>query len=210
MTKLPASQPLRPARLIPLAVLPALLACSPLAHAVDGTITINGEITDSTCKINGKDAPADLLVHLPKISTSAIKNKGDVAGATVFTLKLTDCPSTLTGKVQAHFEPGLTTDYDSGNLYAYTSSDTKTSPANAIPTSLTKANNVEIQLANADGSAITIGAPPSSGGGVTLMNGSGDKKTATLHYMARYYRSSAEAITAGKLVSYVQYSIIYP
>ncbi len=195
------------ARLLPLAL---AMTCPTLAFAVDGTITINGEITDQTCKINGKDAPADLLVHLPKISTSAIKNKGDVAGATVFTLKLTDCPNTLTGKVQAHFEPGLTTDYDSGNLYAYTSSDTKTSPANAIPTGLTKANNVEIQLANADGSAITIGAPPSAGGGVTLMNGSGDKKTATLHYLARYYRSSTEAITAGKLVTYVQYSIIYP
>ncbi len=211
MTKLPASQSLRPARLIPLAVLPALLACSPLAHAVDGTITINGEIIDSTCKINGAAPPADILVTLPKIASTALKSKGDVAGATLFVIALSDCPASLDGKVKAHFEPGPTVDYDSGALHAYTNSSSDIKAAKNIPSvsSLTAVQNVQIQLANPDGSAIKIGAADSKVEGVTLTS-SGDKKAATLRYLARYVKSTDEAITAAKVISYVQYSIVYP
>ncbi|WP_412778657.1 fimbrial protein, partial [Bordetella trematum] len=67
---------LRTARL---GLLTLLLSSVPAAHAVDGTITINGEITDSTCKINGKMPPSNFIVNLPKISTSALKTKGDTA-----------------------------------------------------------------------------------------------------------------------------------
>ncbi|SPU49141.1 fimbrial protein [Bordetella trematum] len=218
MTTPPASLPLRPARLIPLVVLPALLASSPAAHAVDGTITINGEITDQTCKINGSLPPANFIVNLPKISTSALKTKGDTAGATLFTIALSDCPATLTGKVKAHFEPGITTDYDSGTLYAYrpvdgTDTSTTSAPVASIPsrTSATKTNNVQIQLANTDGKAIQIGAEVNTAEGVELKAGGSDgKKSATLNYLARYYKSGNGDITAGKLVTYVMYSIVYP
>ncbi|MCJ9713602.1 type 1 fimbrial protein, partial [Bordetella hinzii] len=67
----------------------------PPAHAVDGTITITGEITDQTCKINGAEPPHNLLVTLPKIGTSAMKNVNDTAGATLFQIRLTDCPEAL-------------------------------------------------------------------------------------------------------------------
>ncbi|SPU49139.1 fimbrial protein [Bordetella trematum] len=206
---------LRTARL---GLLTLLLSSVPVAHAVDGTITINGEITDSTCKINGQTPPADVIVNLPKISTSALKNTGDSAGATAFTLKLTDCPVTLTGEVKAYFEPGITTDYDSGALYAYTpiAVDTSASaPLTGIPsrTGATKANNVEIQLANTDGKPIKIGAPTNMATGVVFSSsGSGDaaRNTATLHYLARYYKSASGDISPGKLVTYVAYSIAYP
>ncbi|MGE8604516.1 fimbrial protein [Bordetella trematum] len=208
---------LRTARL---GLLTLLLSSVPAAHAVDGTITINGEITDSTCKINGKTPPSDVIVNLPKISTSALKNTGDSAGATAFTLKLTDCPTTLTGEVKAYFEPGITTDYDSGALYAYTpiAVDTSTSsstPLTGIPsrTGATKATNVEIQLANTDGKPIKIGAPTNMATGVVFSSsGSGDaaRNTATLHYLARYYKSGSGDISPGKLVTYVAYSIAYP
>ncbi|SPU49137.1 fimbrial protein [Bordetella trematum] len=196
-----------------LACLSLALAPFSTALAVDGTITINGEIIDSTCKINGKNAPVDFIVNLPKISTSALPKKGDVAGATLFVLTLTECPASLSGEVKAHFEPGVTTDYATGNLYAYKETTVKTTAESSIPNdraTAMKAENVEIQLANTDGSAINIGAPDSKAKGATLQNGSDSKKTATLRYLAQYIKSGESAITPGKLVTYVQYSIVYP
>ncbi len=210
MTTPPASLPFRPARLIPLVALPALLTSSPVALAVDGTITINGEITDSTCKINNQTPPSNLIVNLPKISTGALKAKGDFAGATLFTLKLTHCPSTLGGEVKAYFEPGPTTDYDNGALYAYTSTAAVTSAASSIPTGLTKVANVSIQLTNPDGTPIVIGASSNTAAGDELRNGESSTKTATLRYLARYLKSGDGNISSGKLVTYVQYSIVYP
>ncbi|MFQ1062872.1 fimbrial protein [Bordetella trematum] len=188
------------------------MALSPLAHAVDGTITINGEIIDSTCKINGAAPPADILVTLPKIGQTALKNEGDVAGATAFVIALTECPATLSGKVKAYFEPGPTTAYDTGNLYAYTTTEGKTK-ASSIPSdqaSQTQFQKVQIQLANPDSSAIKIGAPDNKATGVELQSGTDGKKSATLRYLARYYKSSSGTITPGKLYTYVQYSIVYP
>ncbi len=190
-----------------LAVAAGLVATPALA--VDGTITITGEIIDSTCKINGADPPAHILVNLPKIATTALKDKGDVAGATVFLIKLTECPTSLTGEVKAHFEPGPTTDYDSGNLYAYVNSTSAAmSKASAIPenqASQTKTSNVEIQLANTDGTPITIGASDSKARGATLAS-----QAATLRYLARYIKSGDGSVGAGRLVTYVNYSIVYP
>ncbi len=182
----------------------------PPAHAVDGTITINGEITDQTCKINSADPPYNLIVNLPKIGTKAIKSINDTAGATPFQIKLTDCPSALNNsKVKAYFEPGATTDYGTGNLVAYSVAAAKTVAVASIPdrTGATVFNNVQIQLANPNGSTIKMGADTASQAAqdVTVAN-----QAATLRYLARYVRTSANAIKAGKLETYVQYSIVYP
>ncbi len=182
------------------------------ALAVDGTITINGEITDQTCKINGVAPPANIWVTLPKISRSALKTKGDVAGATPFQIALTECPATLSGEVRAYFEPGRTTDYGTGNLIAYGISTDITAAASSIPADLgTAKSNVQIQLANIDGSVIRMGSDASTQAarGETLQM-SGATKSATLRYLARYVRTGDTEPEAGKLVSYVTYSILYP
>ncbi|WP_244193973.1 fimbrial protein [Bordetella genomosp. 12] len=180
------------------------------ARAVDGTITINGEIIDQTCKINGKEPPENIRVVLPKISTSALKSVGDTAGATAFTIKLSDCPDSLTGNVKAHFEPGLTTDYANGSLYAYTETTAVTTAASKIPDSPgAKVDNLGIQLANYDGSKITLGTQSPVGVGVPLTANAG-KKEATLRYLASYVKTGTGTIKSGKVVSYVQYSIVYP
>ncbi|MFU1905304.1 fimbrial protein [Bordetella avium] len=185
------------------------MAAAP-AHAADGIVTITGEITDSTCKINGGDPPANIFVALPKISTTALKNVGDTAGATLFTIKLTDCPTSLTGNVKAHFEPGSTTDYANGSLYAYTNVNSVSAAVGSIPSpAAAKVSNLGIQLANPDGSKITIGELP-SGPGEALNAQTDGKKTATLRYLARYVKTGDGVINAGKVVTYVQYSIVYP
>ncbi len=198
---------------------PIRLAClsltlAPLAPAlaVDGTITIDGEITEQTCKINNVTPPADMLVNLPKISTTALKNKGDVAGATLFEIKLTDCPEALSGNVKAYFEPSATVDLTTGNLHAYTNGDSAATIQTKLPdvSSKSKASNVQIQLANADGSTISIGNTDSGAQGVPLTAGTDSKKTATLRYLARYIKTESAAVSAGRIVAYVQYSIQYP
>lgn len=190
------------------------LAAAPAAHAVDGTITINGEITSQTCKINGNLPPHNFIVALPKISASALKALNATAGATVFVLNISDCPSELSGQIKAYFEPGPTTDYDKALLYAYKGSPA-TVAATSIPdrSSAEKAQNVSFQIANIDGSPIKLGAPLAEQGasGQTLVNGSDrSTKAATLRYLVRYIKSGTGDISANKLVSYVQYSLVYP
>ncbi|AZY51350.1 fimbrial protein [Bordetella avium] len=190
------------------------------AHAADGLITITGEITTQTCKINGNTPPYNLLVPLPKISTSALKNTGDTAGSTVFQLKLTECPQALaTQSLSAYFEAGPTVDYATGNLLAYKTDSPPSMAAGSIPTTgLGNSDvfaNMEIQLANADDSAIKIGLPAAdqNSKGVTATEvGSNGNKTAsaTLTYLARYIKTGSGAIAAGKIQTYVQYSIVYP
>ncbi|SAI61696.1 fimbrial subunit [Bordetella trematum] len=199
---------------LPACALTLTLALAAPAGAVDGTITINGEISDATCKINGAEPPYNLVVTLPKISSYALKSPNDYAGATPFTIKITNCPSTLSGQVRAYFEPGVTTDYDNGALYAYTTTTVGTTET-SIPSRVgaSKAEHIAFQLANPDGVAITLGADVTAqtANAATLQTVSGKTtKSATLRYLARYVRTSAGTISAGKLVSYVQYSIVYP
>ncbi|CAM4382565.1 fimbrial protein [Bordetella pseudohinzii] len=190
----------------------AAASLTPAAQAVDGTITITGEIIDTTCKIENQDPPHNLMVTLPKISTKALKDANSTAGATPFTLRITDCPDSLSGSVKLYFEAGPTTDYGTGNLIAYTEA-APANPASSIPdrSNATVFNNVQIQLANLNGSPIMLGKPmeQQAAQGVPLSS-SGSTKQATLRYLARYIRTSTSAITAGKLLTYVQYSVVYP
>ncbi|NNH17993.1 fimbrial subunit [Bordetella trematum] len=202
-----------------LALLGLALGLAPMPLlAADGTITITGEITSQTCKINGAEPPANLLVTLPRISTTALKNTNDVAGATAFQIKLTDCPATLDNKnLKAYFEPGGTVDPATHNLIAYTTTSPPTTAASAIPSTGVGASDtfqsVQIQLTNPDGTIIKAGAPLAEQAvqEVKASKAAGASTAdATLTYLARYVRTSSNAITPGKLHAYVQYSIVYP
>lgn len=73
--------------------------------------------------------------------------------------------------------------------------------------------SVQIQLANLDGSTIRLGEPLATQNvkSVALVTTSGaTTKEATLRYLARYVRISDNALNAGKVLSYVQYSVVYP
>ncbi|WP_289345032.1 fimbrial protein [Acinetobacter baumannii] len=72
------------------------------AQAADGTITINGLVTDKTCDIV-TPAGKDFTVTLPTVSKQTLAVAGDVAGRTPFQIKLANCSE---GKVATYFEPG--------------------------------------------------------------------------------------------------------
>ncbi|MGX4743133.1 fimbrial protein [Providencia rettgeri] len=64
------------------------------ALAADGTIDFTGEIIDQACELAaGSDA---LKVNLGQVSKKALPTAGSTAAATKFTIKLINCPATVT------------------------------------------------------------------------------------------------------------------
>lgn len=175
-------------------ILSALLASAGLmmitsaAHATDGTITINGSILQSTCKING-GTTGDVTVNLPKLRSTALPSVGSVGGRTPFTLALSEC-GTTGGKVGVYFEPGANVDASSGRLTLDAAADT--------------AKGVQINVLNDKQQQIKVGSAGDQNSQLVDIAADG---TATLNYFAEYYAS--DAVTAGTANSKVQYSLVY-
>lgn len=176
--------------LIGLLIASGLLASSGAAMAADGTITIRGAVTDTTCNISVNGGTADATVVLPTVSADTLTAAGDTAGTTPFSIALTGCSGTTLHTASAWFETGSGVDTMTGRL-------------NNIGGS---AENVQIQLLNAAQSPITAGGTPDSTTQndvpVDISPGSG-----ALNYYARYY--AMDASSAGSVASQVDYTIIY-
>lgn len=158
-------------------------------HAADGTITINGLVTDKTCDIV-TPAGKDFTVSLPTVSKSTLSAAGNVAGRTPFQINLANCSA---GKVATYFEPGVNVDFNTGRLL---NADTA------------GAKNINVQLLGSNNLFIPVVAKGASGAQdnsqwITVADGAG----ADLNYYAEYYATGAA--TAGQVKTSVQYSIIY-
>lgn len=165
-----------------LASLGSLLATSAQA-APDGTITINGSVSGTTCTVS--TASATQTLQLNPSSTSTLSEAGKTSGRKPFSFTLTGC-SAGAGAVKARFEKGTNTDDASGQLNLAAGSTAK---------------NVRMRLLNEDDSVIKIG-DDSTIKGVNVVNDS-----ATLNYKVEYFATGiAEAGTAN---SSVTYSLIY-
>lgn len=155
-------------------------------QAADGTITINGLVTDKTCNIV-TPAGKDFTVTLPTVFRQTLAKAGDVAGRTPFQIKLEDCSA---GKVATYFEPGATVDFNTGRL---------------INQAAAGAQNVDVQLLGDNNQVIPVlatGAQANSQWVDVVEGGSAD-----LNYYAEYYATGAS--TAGEVTTSVQYTIIY-
>ncbi|VWC26704.1 fimbrial protein [Burkholderia lata] len=165
----------------------AAAALPTVAHAADGTITINGKIGTQTCTIDGNGTGGkDFSVALPKVSTSSLAAGGSTAGRTPFKIGLKNC-SPATGNVYTHFEPGTTVNSTTGQLF------------NATGT----AKNVEVGLLNGDTSNIGLGKADENSKAVALSNGAAD-----LPYYAQYVATGGAA-GQGTVNTSVMYSIMY-
>ncbi|GHD69943.1 fimbrial protein [Jeongeupia chitinilytica] len=157
------------------------------AHASDGTITINGELTAQTCTISGNGQGNNFTVTLPKVATSVLAAAGSTAGATGFNIALTNC-TPATGNVRTFFEYGSNTLAD-GNL------------KNATGT----ATLVEVQLLNGDMSPIDMSKADGAQNSKIVAINSG---AANLPYAAQY-NSPAGGATAGTVSTTTTYSLSY-
>ncbi len=165
----------------------AAAALPTMAHAADGTITVNGSIGTQTCTIDGNGTGGkDFSVALPKVSTSSLASGGTTAGRTPFKIGLKNC-SPASGKVYTHFEPGTTVNSTTGQLL------------NASGT----AKNVEVGLLNGDTTNIGLGKADEQSKVVELSNGAAD-----LPYYAQYVATGGPA-GQGTVNTSVMYSIMY-
>lgn len=106
--------------IVSLSVLTVLSAASIAANAAStGTITFNGELTDSTCNVDINGQGADGIVNLPTVSVNQLTAAGETTGRTAFNMNLSDCVVGAQGghsKVSAFFQPGTTVDLATGRL----------------------------------------------------------------------------------------------
>jgi len=155
------------------------------AFAADGTITINGLVTDNTCVVTTPEG-GDLTVTLPTVSQTSLATAGTTAGRTPFTLGLSNCE--VGDVVGTYFEPGATVDFATGLL-----------------NNAGDAKNVKVQLVGANNSPIRVLAGPQTNSQfVSVANADG---SADLNYYAEYYATGAAE--AGTVNTSVQYTIIY-
>lgn len=162
------------------------------AFAADGTITINGQITDTTCTISVDGGNTDATVTLPTVSVSSLATTGATAGATPFSISLSGCAGVALNTASTYFEPGTYVDSQTGRLNIHT----------AAPDA---AGNVQVQLLNAERDAIVVGASVANGQNdipVDITSGSG-----VLNYYAQYY--ATDASTAGSVTTQVDYTMVY-
>lgn len=157
------------------------------AYAADGTITINGEVTATSCdvSINGA-AGSDASLTLDTVSSVLLTTNGDVAGAKDLGFKLTNCATG--GSVRAFFEQD-NVDSTTGNL---NNTDVAASGG---------AQNVQVQILNNAGTAINLNTQ-NANNFVNIIN-----KTADVNYMAQYI-ATAQSV-AGTVATQLVYTLEY-
>ncbi|EUC18405.1 major type 1 subunit fimbrin (pilin) [Burkholderia sp. YR290] len=182
-------------RILSTAAIGLMAFLSTAAHAADGTITITGSVTDTTCSINStaSGTAADVAVVLPTVQAGSLAAAGATAGMSNLgdiRLMLSGCSGAAT-KAVARFENGPTVDQSSGYL---------TNQASASP-----AQNVQVRLLNANTQPINIltgGNNTLATNGATITGGA-----ATLNYFAQYYATGKAQ--PGNVNTSIQYTMQY-
>jgi major type 1 subunit fimbrin (pilin) len=169
------------------------------AHAADGSFTINGTVTASTCSINSTPAGTTYskTITLPTVAASALSSAGATAGvsqAADIQINLTGC-SAQTTKAVATWENGSPVDQTTGNLMNQASTGA--------------AGNVEVQLLNAAMQPIDIRSNSNNtlanNNGVTVTAGN---TTAPLQYYAQYVANGGAA-SAGAVKATASFTMSY-
>lgn len=163
----------------------ALALGSVAAHATDGTVTINGKVTDQTCKVSANSK--DITVTLPTVGVGSLATAGTTAGRTPFTINLENCKA---GQVSAFFETGGNVDAASGRL-----------------NNTGNASNVQVQLLSDSSVVIPVLANAAQAPVTTKATVAKDADSAALNYYAEYYATGAAK--AGDVATSVQYTINY-
>ncbi|MBJ9325206.1 fimbrial protein [Citrobacter braakii] len=159
------------------------------ANAADGTITFNGQITDTTCDVAlsspGATSGSNLVVELGAFHKAKITNANDVVSEKDVNFSLTNCPAAIT-KVGILFEG--TQDNDMQDAFA------NAAGADA-------AVGVAVKLL--DGASAV--APNSLPVLKDITNG-----TLEIPYKAQFVATKANAdLTAGKYTTTVNYTMNY-
>lgn len=181
--------------ILPAVAIGALLGLTSVgANAADGTISISGTITNSTCSINGDRAGHHSIpITLPTVSAGSLAAQGQTAGTSAPTdllFKLTGCTNAT--KAIVSFENFNNVDQDTGNLLNVTPSENAT-------------KNVQVQLLNRKMAPINITTNSNNQletDGEAITGGN-----AELQYYARYYATGQ--VTPGNVLTFASFTMQY-
>lgn len=172
------------------------LAAASAQAASTGTITFNGELTDTTCDVSLDGQGADATYTLPTAPVSDLDVAGKTSSRTFFKMDLTKCSvGTANGKskVAAFFQAGSTVDASTGRL-----KNTTTTGATLVDLQLLDASN--------DFAPINVGSAEQVTKN-TFVDINTTDGTATLPYAVEYYANGKT--TAGVVTSSVVYNLQY-
>lgn len=162
----------------------SILSAASAVSAADGQVNFKGEIIDSACVVaNTPASPLD--VTLGQVSKTSFSAAGDTAAATKFSLKLSNCPATVT-KASVKFD-GTAAGGDNSVL-ALTKD---TGVATGVGIQLMDSSNTVLPLATASASYPLVS---------TGVN--------NLDFTARYV-STAATVTAGPANSVANFTVVY-
>jgi P pilus assembly protein, pilin FimA len=154
------------------------------ANAADGTINFTGSITDAACTVDSNSASQN--VNLGTVSSKVFGAVGATASPTNFTIKLTSCPSTVTG---ASVKFDGTSDTTNTQLLKLASAST--------------AKGVGVAIYEKDASTLV---PMHSQSSRQTIDSA--QTTNTLAFVAKYM-STADAVTAGTANASTDFTIVY-
>ncbi len=170
------------------------LAAVSAQAASTGTITFNGELTDTTCEVDINGQGSDATIVLPTVGVNQLTASGDTTGRTSFNMNVSDCVIGTEGghsKVSAFFQPGNTVDLSTGRLKNVGGS----------------ATNVDLRLLDASNSFAPINVGNTDQvSGTSYVDIQADG-TAFLPYAVEYYANAQT--TPGTVTSSVVYNLQY-
>ena len=170
------------------------LAAVSAQAASTGTITFNGELTDTTCEVDINGQGSDATIVLPTVGVNQLTASGDTTGRTSFNMNVSDCVIGTEGghsKVSAFFQSGNTVDLSTGRLKNVGGS----------------ATNVDLRLLDASNSFAPINVGNTDQvSGTSYVDIQADG-TAFLPYAVEYYANAQT--TPGTVTSSVVYNLQY-
>lgn len=168
-----------------------LMGAASQSFAMTGIVQFSGEISSETCTAEvGSAGTETAVVNLPKVALGSLSSVGTTAADTKFSIKIVasgggdcDIENTVSG---IYFEPNSQQINNDGRLNN---------------TAADGAKDIELRLLN------NIKQP------INLTKNYGDQESSAIsenvfNYYAQYYAAS-DAATAGKVVSEVNYTIVY-
>lgn len=185
------------------------LACTQ-TFAVDGTITVNGVVTDSTCTVAGGGAGGagskNIVVTLDTVPSSTFTTANQFASPKSFDLELKNgagtggCGAATNNALKGVFlETAAAGDYDSGDATALVNKATGASTTNPVFIQIVTDSDVAVKYSDAWG---TQAKSP------VVLNPADGTGTAKMTYKARYFTKSG-TVDAQNVTATVNYTLQY-
>ncbi|HHV6286693.1 TPA: fimbrial protein [Haemophilus influenzae] len=181
-------------------------------EATKGTVNFFGKVVENTCKVSTNNR--DMSVVLNDVSKSHFTQKGDTAMPTPFTITLTDCATGGAGDNKAQKVGVYFYSWDNADKANEYTLKNMTGPdkAQKVNIQLVKDNGVEtIKVVGKETEDFTHKTNSSAKPAQNHISASTSLTAGSipLHFIAQYYSTGNNDVTAGKVQTSVDFQIAY-